>query len=521
MRILVALSLAASCLAVLAGCTNAPPTTPGVPGTIASGGAYNGWAEAALAAGNHHDHRDWSNHTGRSTPNFMELGHDPLTIPAQGNQSAGGYFCGGAATTPDGRRLSIISSYAHDSSDNVAFVLVDTTDPAHPKHLGDYILPGTLVYDVDITPDGAHAVIGADVPLQDVPSGQVASPTALLHPQFRDACTGQLRALAPQPVPTGPSTILVSLADPMDPTYEDAVPAPAIGPHSVSTALIGTTTYVASSTTNLAHHGSYFQFFQVLPLPTGAAKLVLVSAVDSGQYGATAVANGHIDAEIAMHPVLNKPVVYLSDWDGGVVVLDFSNPAAPLELGTWADQGADNGALHSTRSLEGTHNGHHYLLAGQEFTGHPVNRPSGWIYILDDTDPAHIKNVGRWTLPVDVQANWGGVELYSTHYFRAVNDTVFVAMYHGGVWAFKLDFDHPDNLRTPPSVGVFMPDQAPVHARAATSGYDYEPFVLDVFPDANDNLVVYDGLSGVYSVHYDAAKDMVPPTPWPFDGKQL
>jgi len=519
----VPLLAAVAVLALVAGCTSPATTTqstaPPTPSTDTS------WAARALPSDDKHDHRDWSQHQNLSTPNFIELGHDPLTVAANGNQSAGGYFCGGSATTASGRRLSIISSYAHDSTDNVAFAIVDSTDAAHPKHVGDYLLQGTLVYDVDITPDGLHAVIAADVPLQYASGGASqasastpAPPPAILQPGFRD-CMGTVHALPPVSVPTGPSTMLISLADPTSPTLEDTFPSPVIGPHSVSTADLNGTTYVAASITNLAHHASYYQFFQLEALPSGTSKLVQLSVVDAGQYGVpTAVSNGHVDAEIEWHPILKKPVVYLSDWDGGLIVLDFSIPAAPTLLGTWADSGPDGGAMHSTRAIAGVHDGHHYLLAGQEFTGHPSNRPTGWVYILDDTDPTNVKEVGRWTLPVDTQQDWGGVELFSTHYFREQNGTVFVAMYHGGVWAFTLDYTNATAMKSPPTVGVFIPDKAPVNARKATSGYDFEPFVLDVFPFANDDLVVYDGLSGVYSLHYDAAHPMPAPPPWVVKG---
>ncbi|MEA3200413.1 MAG: hypothetical protein QOE90_1841 [Thermoplasmata archaeon] len=525
--------------ALVAGCVQAP-TTGGAPLSTASV-VDASWAAKAIpnstpADGSKHDHRNWSEHVGLSTPNFEELAHDPLGVAYYGNASAGEYFCGGTATTAQGHHLAVINSFDTD----VAFVLVDVTDPDHPVHLGDYMLGqptpagpdlGANTYDVDITPDGLHVVIAADTPVLQqnhapvadavVPIGGVApAPVVHVQPRFRDACTGEVRNAGPeQALPIWPGTVLVSIADPKNPVFEDFAPAPVIGPHSVSTAKVGDTIYVAASTTNLVHQASYFQFFEIQELPTGG-KLVPVSTFDAGQAGnLMATTNGHVDAEISVHPVTKKPVVYLSDWDGGMIILDFTTPQAPTVLGSWADTGADGGALHSTRSIDGVYNGHHYLLAGQEFTGHPSNRPSGWIYILDDTDPANVKEVGRWTLPVDTQAKWGSVELFSTHYFRVVNDTAFVAMYHGGVWAFKLDFDHPENMKEPVSEGVFVPDKWVAKGRTPTQGYDYAPFVLDVFPEGGNHLVVFDALSGVYSLLWHPEMKLPAPTPWPASGK--
>jgi hypothetical protein len=509
--------LALSALAA-AGCVS-----PG--GSLTTSSAANAatdvsWALKALPANSAtHDHRNWADHQNLSTPNFQELAYEPLATSAYGNKTAGGYFCGGAATTKDGHKLAVISSYDTD----VAFVLVDVTDPLHPQKVGEYSIAGTTHYDVDITPDGKHVLIGSDPslnprvpkPITELPLG---TGTNTIRIDFTDACTGRTIQGPEEQIPLAPGTIMVNVANPKSPQFEDFVPAPVLGPHSVSTAILNNVTYATASTTNLAHPGSYFQFFQIVDLPTGMSHLQLLSMVDSAQYGKQAAVNGHIDAELEIHPVTHKMVAYLSDWDGGLIILDMSNPEVPMLLSEWSDSGPDAGAVHSTRSIDGTWDGKHYLLVGQEFTHHPSNRPSGWVYILDDTDPAHPKEAGRWTLPVDVQANWGGVELFSTHYFRVQDRTAFVAMYHGGVWA--IDLSTPKKLASPPSVGVFVPDKAPPNPNRQAKGvYDYAPFVLDVFPFDNGDLGVFDGLSGFYSLHYDASKPMPSPTPWPKDGK--
>lgn len=530
MRLLAILCVAAF---VLAGCasTTSTPSSSDTPDLAIDGRGTNGgpdWVERILGDhdGDFEAHRDWTKHTGLSTPNFIELAHDPLAIAAFEGASAGGYFCGGQASTDDGRAITVISSF--DTS--VAFVVVDTTDPLNPIHLGDYILDNAQTYDVDITPDGKHVAIAANVgPMQPPPGGALAAGAALpnlptlvnLQPKFRDACTGEVRLAGPdQTFAAGPSTILVSLADPTLPTFEDLVPNPIIGPHSVSTAIVDGTTYVAASITNLAHPASYYIFYQLTDLPSGT-KLQPIGFVDSAVFGATAVTNGHVDAEISKHPVTGQLIAYLSDWDGGLVIVDLTLPQLPRLLSAWSDTGVDGGQVHSTRSVDGLHNGRHYLLVGQEFIGHPANRPSGWVYVLDDTDPTNVFEVGRWTLPIDVEMDWMGIELYSTHYFRLLGDTLFVAMYHGGIWAVKLDFEQPENMKLPPTVGAFVPDRNAPTGREPTGTYDFAPFVLDIFPYPDGTLVIYDGLSGVYVVKYDPSRDMAPPAPWPAEGRTL
>lgn len=500
------------------------------------------WAKKAVLFGDGHDHRKWDQHVGLSSPNFQELAYDPLATKQYNDKTAVGYFCGGQGTSKDGHKFAVISSYDSD----VAFVLVDVTDPMKPMKVGEYVLKGTTHYDVDITPDAQWVVIGSD-PSLNPGSGNAAAtalgpnlplpvgapvPTMTVQPKWRDACTGEERNAGPESqIPIAPATLLINIKDPKNPVFADAAPAPILGPHSVSTSQIGAKTFVASSITNLAHHASYFQFFEIMDTPAGG-KLVFQSMVDSGMYGKqvldpsqgpfSEVSNGHVDAEIAIHPATKKPVVYLSDWNGGMIILDFSNPAAPTQLSQWIDSGPQGGNVHSTRSIDGLWDGKHYVLVGQEFVSRPVNRPSGWMYIIDDTDPAKPKEVGRWTLPVDSEAHWNGkgdgLETYSTHYFRVVDRTVFIAMYHVGVWA--IDLSTPEKLASPPSVGVFVPDKAPpAPRREPKGGYDLTPFVLDVFPNPDYTMTIFDGYSGVYSVKYDIAHPMTSPTPWPAAGK--
>lgn len=497
---------------VAAGCVTPPATT--TPSPDAPGALSAGWAEKALPWGESHDHRDWSQHVGLSSANFEKIAYDPMELASQGGKTPGGFFCGGTANTTDGRRIAVISSFDTD----VAFVLVDVTDPAVPTIIGEYSVNGVTHYDVDITPDAKYVVIGADPNFPPKLPGITGAVPNLLAPvsiSFRDACTGKVSKGPEEMIPLAPATLLISIADPKNPSLVDALPAPVLGPHSVSTASIQGATYVASSITNAAQPADYFQFSQIQEHPAGA-KLVLLSTVDGAQYGAGGFGGGHVDAELAEHPLTKKPIAYLSNWNGGLVILDMTNFATPTLLGAWADEGVEGGALHSTRQINDVWNGKVYLLAGQEFTHHPENRPSGWMYVLDITDPAKPTEVSRWTLPIDVDPKWASVELFSTHYFRVINHTAFIAMYHGGVWAIDLT-----NPAKPVSAGVFVPDMQAPKGRAPTGFYDLAPFVLDVFPYADGTMAIFDGLSGVYTVRFDSTMMTSPYAEWPAEGKTI
>lgn len=485
------------------------------------------WAVRALPGGEGHDHFDLAQHQGLSTANFEVVGWDPLVTDALG-ASAGSYYCGEVAETADGRRLAVVNSFASD----VAFVVADVTDPAMPVKVGEYVLPNVQVYDVAMTPEGQHVVVGADpqlgmpstgpaARLVDLPTG---APGLVVQPLWRDACTGETRTAGPEQVlPLAPATLLIGIHDPASPTFEDAHPAPFLGPHSVSTGQIDGKPWIISAITNLVHQGSYYQFFDVLDTPAGH-KLSLQSVFQAPSSGGTTVPviNGHVDAAIHKHPATGKPVAYLADWDAGLVILDMSNPRAPMMLSQWSEfkgglgylAGEETGNLHEALPLDELWDGKHYTIVGQEIVGKPADHPTGWVYVLDTTDPASPVEAGRWTLPVDVE--WDVGLQFSTHYVEVVGRTLFVTLYHGGVWA--VDLSTPEAIAKPPTIGAFLPDRVSPSPPAGENDYGI-PEVLDVLAYSNGDLVVYDAASGLYVVRFDGGNPAPAPEPWPVPGE--
>ncbi len=466
------------------------------------------WAELGVPWGDEHDHADATQHAGLTTPNFRVLGYDPLVTEATGTTLTG-MGCGGVANATDGRRLAVV----HSISTDVAFVVADVTDPDAPAMLGEYYLPNVVVWDATITADGKHALVGAypwafGGPTNLVLPGSGGShasdvpPTAFrVQPMWRDACTGEVRAAGlDQYVPYGPAILLVSLADPSNPRLEDWVPQPAVGPHSVTSAMIDGTVYATSSVTNLVHEASYYSFFEVVETPAGG-KLSPLSVIEAPGVESPRL-NGHVDVEIAKHPVTGTVLAYLANWDGGVAVYDFSNPRAPAPLATWKDGNA--GSIHETLPLATTWDGRHYTIAGQE-VGEPADLPSGWVYVLDTTDPAKPEEVSRWTLPV--KPDWDGGLQFSTHYVGVVGRTLFVTNYHGGMWAVDLT-----DVQSPHTVGLFVPDRASPKPHASCP---CGPSVEDVVPDEDGTLTVWDGAGGIYELRFDATDPAPPLREWP------
>lgn len=485
--VLVALGLLA------AGCVTPPTGDAGIGQANAPLDAS--WALRALPSGSAHDHFDVEQHAGLSTPNFAVLGHEPLVVDAKG-ASAGGYLCGETATREDGRQIAVVNSFVTD----VVFVAVDVTEPTAPKKVGEFVLENGHAYDVALTADGLHVIVAQTKNRVPVDTPLVAQLTAT----WRDACTGaETKLQLPPQTALSPGTLMIGIADPSAPVIEDFVPTPILGPHSVSTSEVDGKQYVVASIVNLVHQASYFQFYEVV----GDKLQVLSTWQSPPQLGrAPPLLNGHVDGTIAKHPGTEKVYAYLADWNDGVVILDFTNPRVPMPVGRWSqpvdplDFNDPAGSIHGVFVVPELWDGKHYILAGQELGGKPKDRPTGYVFLIDDTDPAKPEVVGKWTLPVDVE--WSEFLQFSTHYVTVVDRTLFVSLYHGGVWAADLSTE--EMLKAPPSIGAFLPDRvSPQPADTLKGTISGAPEVLDVIALPGGDLLVYESLSGAYVVRFD------------------
>ena len=501
----------------LAGCLNKPavgddedegPPAPVVPVD---------WPSLALPFGEAHDHLDATHHENLSTPNFEVVGWDPLITEHHGRTS-GSYMCGDVSEGDD-RTIGVVHSHLSD----VAFVVVDLTDPAAPTMLGELVMANTFIYDVAVTPDARFVALATSDPSQEDEPPFFAGKAV-----FRD-CQGETHPVPVAPRVQGPlddaplasGVVLVDLVDPAAPEIVDWTPMPLLGAHSVYATEIDGTYHILGAATNLEHHGSFFQFITIDTLPTGP-KMVVQSTYRPAPptEGEQPRINGHVDGWIQKHPVTGMVVAYLADWDGGLVIVDLSDPKVPREIGRWTNYagqpattvyGDDSGSVHTAVPMYTTWDDRHYTFIGQEVVGAPSNTPTGVIYIIDTTDPSDPHPVGAWTLPVE--AKWGATLMFSTHYVTLFEESrmLFVTMYHGGVWAVDVS-----NVTAPDTRGVFLPTNvSPKPPGDLYSAYNWAPTVLEAEAIGPDLLAVWDGGSGVYTVRW-APDVVVPDVPeWP------
>ncbi|MEA3136516.1 MAG: hypothetical protein QOC71_797 [Thermoplasmata archaeon] len=532
MRARLALAIAVvSAGSLLAGCLSDDGPAVGPDGRDANGDLVfrDDWAEHALPYSDH-DHHDPLQHAGLSTPNFEELGWDPLLSDYYG-RSAGGYLCGDSVDTGE-RRLSAVHGYTTD----VAFELVDVTNGSAPQVLGEFVMPRAASRDVAITPDGNHIAIAVSTPdAGPVPPRAALGLDELLpemtwksscnagpvpvtwKPSLRESLLATLTG-PEQQAPWPPGVMLVSISDPKNIVVEGYYSLPVLGAHSIYAGELDGQTIVIASVVNLVAQVSNFWFFEVTEGPQPLRFLSLFQ--DRADGGGAALINGHNDGVVQVHPVTGQKLAYLANWHQGMIILDMANPMVPVVLGRWSDNaGVTNtdlvqdgtGDVHEAIPLDTTWNGRHYTFIGQEILDHPTNTPSGLVHIVETTDPAHPVEVATWTLPVDVV--WDEAGVFSTHYLSFWKETLFVAHYHAGVWAVDLsgiaDGDLTDADKHPPAVGVYVP--ANVSPKPPPKGPDdWTPTIMDTNVLRNGDVVVWDNKSGIYVVKFDDTQKAPP-----------
>lgn len=468
------------------------------------------WYEAALAGGEGHDHGDFAQHANMSTPNFELLGWDPLTS-AYGS-SPGGSSCGDVQSTEDGRRIGAVKA-----DDSRGVIITDITDPSAPQYLGELHLSATNIYDVAVTQDADHLVMVTWKPDQTRVLPDSLASIAPTEGTFHSACGSQpVPSLVQDPIPRPVSVLLVDIKDPSQPVIVDQKPIQGLG-HGVFTSDLAGDEWVLTITENLLEGSRYFTLFEIEADETLGDRLTPVSVFqDPISPSHAASAQGHSDGWLDVHPVTGEVTGYFVAGTK-MVLVDYSDPRLPTVLSTWTDvpeQTAADHNLHSIHTEDFLRDGRHYTYLGPENGGPVGDAPTGIIWVIDTTDPTDPREVAAWTLPYDV--DWSGAS-YSPHYLVAQGDTLFVSMYHGGIWATDISGignGTPEDLHLLPTIGVFIPANEPPVRPEGVAYTHTTPNVFEVFAFEDGTMATFESNSGVYTFRFDASQPAPAAGPW-------
>lgn len=315
------------------------------------------------------------------------------------------------------------------------FVLLDTEDPENPQKLSRVEAPESYAVDVKLTDDGAYALLATQQVTSRIPEGG--------PPSSADA------------VPWGASNgfLVYDLEDPTDPELVHFQPVEPLGCHLVTHATIGDAEYVwcvAQSITTFT--------FQREPTPT-TAKIGTYWPTDEEGLDAFLEDPGtgatpH-DMTYREDPKDGTPLLSISHWDLGAVVLDVTDPQAPTELARWTGEGAEHyhGYVHS--AMPALVDGQRVLVVTPE-TLEDVQAPI-WVLDIDDweEDP---ELIAEWVNPGGHTSQ--GLPM-TVHQLQIVDEQLYLAYNHNGVWVFDLAaiIEHggsaPDNREI---LGAHMPE---------------------------------------------------------------
>ncbi len=487
------------------------------------------WSELALTDA--HDHADVGAHANLTTANFEILGHDPLVSEQLGTTPPGN-LCGDAARTTDGRQLAVV-----ESRGDIAFTLIDVTDPSQPQWLGELAAPTTFVYDLALVPDGDHVVLvttNAQAPSTQT-LGQDVDPQA---PEltWRSPCSED-GGEAARPIPSSPalraqgpvdliprpySLVLVSIQDPSAPEIVDQRPLAGFG-HSVHAKIIEDRAWVVATalacppTQGCLHAASTYQFYELTGTPAGARLNHLSTyqpPYELGESGPIPRGTGHTDAWIQTHPITGQTLAYLAAWNAGLVILDLADPQQPALVSQWSDWNRslapqDSGNTHSAAPSEGLVDGRHLTAIGPENSQPPERTPAGIVRVLDTTDPSEPRELGAWVLPHNV--TWEEPFQWSPHYMAIQGSTLFVSHYHAGIWAIGLS-ELGDGWRELAATGVFLADRT--SPQPPDPAFRWAPTAEEVHALPDGTLVTFDSNSGVYTLRFDPTVEIEESRAW-------
>ena len=398
-----------SMLALLAaGCVN-PPTTDV---DALSQGIAGGGLLPHIDLGEDHDHKSREQHNVSWNVDF--LGWNPIA--------------------PDVTKLG---RYNHVVVDGTrAFVTAYTLEAGGPPGLavfnisGDVpILTATLAtpdltpIDVHVSDDGKYAVLAGHR------DNRVAIPAAA------QACTGTPMVDVCTPfVPGG--VIVVDVQDETAPSIVATWASAPSGAHTAKIEQYGSGYHVFIASYGFAYASRLASHVEVLMLTdtlAGQKLLPVAQFFPSEPSGNDGELRRFVhDMYIDEHPN-GQRLMYVSYWDGGVVIADVTDPHKPVELTTWSDFDAVTyGNIHFARPV-GVIGDRHITMAAPEYGS---AQHSGEMYVMDTTDPASPQLLARWTLPGDpiTDENYR----FSPHNFDPRGTTVAYAHYHGGVWVLDL-----------------------------------------------------------------------------------
>jgi len=360
------------------------------------------------------------------------------------------------------------------------FVLLDTSDPTEPEKLARVEAPESYAVDVKLTEDGRFAFLATQqITDNRVPEGGPPSP----------ADAGEWAA--------SNGFLVYDLQDPAQPELVHVENVDSTGCHMLNVAEIDGTEHVFC----VAQSITTFRF-ERQPAPTTVE--VGTYWPDGEQGYQTSVDKGEAvpgplphDMTFREDPVDGTPLLTVSHWDLGAIVLDVSTPSAPQELTRWTGEGAEHydGYVHS--AIPTVVNDTRVLIVTPET-------------LSDVLSPIWVLDIDDWNDEPEVLAEWVNPGGHTTqgltmtvHQIQVVDDRLYLAYNHNGFWVFDLPTMVENGGNGPENgeiVGAHMPETGGIPLYDRDSFPSGIPSVWDV--NVVDGYVLgTDRYTGLHVLH--------------------
>lgn len=382
-------------------------------------------------------------------------------------------------------------AYLCRTGPNEGLVIFDVHDIEHPKQVGYLKLDAGFEADVEVSDDGHYAF------WETQRAG--VSPAA---PSTQDPL-GQL--------PRG--IHIIDISDKANPTWIGFTPVAPDGPHSITYANISGEHYVFASiyswqyvgtsglTPTLAPPMTQRETIYKLDTSRPIAQLTAVASyVDENATEANPVMpHGGLfphDVTISVHPITNKTYAYIAYWDLGVVILDVTDPAHPVKVGSATQFGvAPTREVHMARQFPTLIDGKVVVVVEPEIGSQET---TGYMTMVDVTDPAHPTFLSNWKIPGNTTSNGGGL---GPHYFDANYGRVTMASYHAGFWVFDVH-DHA-NLLHPRTVAYAEVNSTGIPLPGPLGGLGGGSIAFDAWWADSTHVLGGDGNGGLAIYRYE------------------
>ncbi len=369
-------------------------------------------------------------------------------------------------------------------------------DHAYVAVIGRGSVPGFVI--VDVSDATAPVVVGrAEMPNAYVVDVKVDDAGEFVYAASQSSFTGS--AIAGLDDALGRSGVRVwDVRDKTAPKLVSSTPMQTGGCHMLSY-------WQHGGKENLACVGDTIVFFNTMTDATGAKRLV-----PAGQYAPQSAAGldetlssreaapgpfPH-DETFQFDPVTGAPILFVSYWDLGLRIVDVSDVANPVEIGTWTGAGATHysGNVHS--AMAAVVDGKRYIVVGPELLS-ATQIPS--LYILDADDLSAPTLVAEWWAPGD-HASQG--LLLTTHQFQLVDGRIYIALNHAGLWVLDLATilagEYREDASRPEVLGYHLARHTEVVGADNTHPI---PNTWDVVV-RNGVIWATDRYTGLYALHY-------------------